>query len=124
MALNEFWVEKNANARIQPRDTKWLERCAKNPQIFVHVQIRIQKTIRFWKEKRQRPDSTERHEVARALCQKSADFCACSNPDTKNNTILERKTPTPGFEPGNPCGNKISSLAEYQIVPRWQEVLF
>ncbi len=48
------------------------------------------------------------------------DFCACSNPEFR--TIKQiNKTPTPGFEPGNPCGNKISSLAEYQIVPRWQD---
>jgi hypothetical protein len=39
-----------------------------------------------------------------------------------NREIISRskkKAPAPGFEPGNPEGNKISSLAQYQIVPRW-----
>tara|TARA_Y100000310_G_C20697039_1_gene826414 strand:+ start:3660 stop:3794 length:135 start_codon:yes stop_codon:yes gene_type:complete len=34
--------------------------------------------------------------------------------------VRKKKAPTPGFEPRYPCGNKISSLAQYQIVPRWQ----
>ena len=29
-------------------------------------------------------------------------------------------TPSPGFEPGNPCGNKLSRLAQYRAVPRRQ----
>jgi hypothetical protein len=32
---------------------------------------------------------------------------------------MRKNTPPPGFEPGYPEGNKISSLAQYQIVPRW-----
>ncbi len=30
-------------------------------------------------------------------------------------------TPAPGFEPGYPCGNQISNLAQYQVVPRRHE---
>ena len=36
--------------------------------------------------------------------------------------LLLNRTPRPGFEPGHPEGNKISSLAQYQIVPPWHKV--
>ena len=68
------------------------------------------------KKKRHDPDSAERSERGA----KNKRFLRMFKSGVRKLKEMEKeKTPRPGFEPGNPCGNKISSLAEYQIVPSW-----